>query len=73
MNTRMNVKEALKKNRRVDAGKLAEVLKIVKELGAKGITGVADYNLLPPFSTHKPGHNTHESNEEPIRHGKGCR
>ena len=74
MNTnKWNVKKALQKNRRVDTRKLAEVLKIVKELGASGITGESEYNLISPFSTHKPGHNSQQATEDRMAHGKGCR
>lgn len=56
MAKKIDVKDVLKRNRSIDPGKLAEVLKIIEELNVMGVKGESDYNLLSPFTTHKPWH-----------------
>ena len=74
MSKRIDVKDMLKKNPAVNTEKLAEVLKIVQELRASGISGGAEYNLISPFSTHIFGHMSEESvGEEKISHSHKCR
>jgi hypothetical protein len=50
MPKQINLKKMLAANRSVDAKKLVEVLRIVKELRQTGIPTVSGYNLTLPFS-----------------------
>ncbi len=50
MPKQINIKKMLRANQSVDAKKLVEVLKMVKELRQAGVTGVSGYNLTIPFS-----------------------
>ena len=56
MITQIEVKDILSRNRLIDPNQLAEILRIIKELRASGIRGESHYNLISPFTTHKPGH-----------------
>jgi hypothetical protein len=47
---KLNVKKMLEANPSVDAKKLIEVLKAIKELKQAGIVGSSNYNLALPFS-----------------------
>ena len=74
MSKKIDVKDIIKKNLAVNTQRLAEVLKIVQDLRAKGITGGAEYNLVSPFSTHTFGHSSEESAEkEKPSHSHRCR
>ena len=74
MSGKINVKEILKRNPAVDTQKLAEILKMMQELKAEGVSGGAEYNLVSPFAPHKPGHISQESGEEgQIHHSYKCR
>src|ERR1035438_5910481 len=50
MPKQINIKKMLRANQSVDAKKLVEVLKVVKELRQAGVTSVSGYNLTIPFS-----------------------
>jgi hypothetical protein len=50
MPKQINIKKMLRANQSVDAKKLVEVLKVIKELRQAGVTSVSGYNLTIPFS-----------------------
>jgi hypothetical protein len=50
MPKQVNIKKMLRANQSVDAKKLVEVLKVVKELRQAGVASVSGYNLTIPFS-----------------------
>ncbi len=61
MSKKIDIQEALKRNLLVDPKVLAEVLRVVQELKASGVTGGEGYNLVSPFSTHTFGHGLEEA------------
>jgi hypothetical protein len=50
MTKQLNIKKMLEANPSVDAQKLVEVLKAVKELRKAGVINTSGYNLAIPFS-----------------------
>lgn len=63
MARKIDLKKLLRKNRSVDAKKLAEVSEILKALREHGIKG-AKYNILAPF-TRRQTNKVDQSEEDP--------